>query len=443
MEKLCLTEGKISKVLILYSLPLVASNLVFAITNIVDISFVMRFSDSIQGSAVGIGGQVLYLSITLMLGLSVGGTIAIGCCKNKTNIGVAMGSIVTIMLLGAIIFAFGQLLLARPLMNFMKVDDDIATVAFEYIKITAIAVPFVGLNNILLSYYYGRGNSIFPLIVFAIGGALNILLNYIAVGIMDMGAVGSAYAFIVSNVIAFLISGCAIIIDFNRKKIKIGINIQVIKRILCLAMPIAILNVVATLSFMSLTRFATIFASGAVAVVSAHLIAVRYNSMIILPSRSLASGVTAVSANNLSDEDRLKDTQKYGLIFATIFGGIFAIITALFATQLIALFCGESVDLGIGTSYLRILAVDCFAVPISVVLFALLDGKHHTTTTMIISLISSLSRPIFACLIGEVWGLGIYGVAVSIPTATLLGVAIVVPTILLANKHKKQTNTLT
>ncbi len=429
MKKLCLTEGSISKTLMLYCLPLIASNLVFAITNMVDISFVMRFANSVEGSAVGIGGQVLYLSVTLMLGLSAGATIAVGCCKNKHHLGVTMGSIASVVAVLSLLFVGGQLLLAKPLLNFMMAEQNVANIALMYIRITAIAVPFLGLNNALLSYYYGKGNSVFPLIVFTIGGALNIIFNYITVGLWGMGAVGSAYSFIASNVVAFVVSLCAIVIDFIKNKIKLSANKQVIVRVLCLAMPIALLNVVATLSFMSLTRYATIFASGAVTIVASHLIAVRYNSMVVLPSRSLASGVTAVCANNLQDVRRLNDTKKYGLIYAIVFGGFFATITFLMPSQLMSLFGGDGADMAVGVTYLRILALDCLAVPINVVLFALLDGKHHTITTMIISVISSLSRPLFAYLIGDVLGLGIYGVAVSIPVATILAIIAILPII--------------
>ncbi|MFI3229631.1 MAG: MATE family efflux transporter, partial [Bacillota bacterium] len=245
-----------------------------------------------------------------------------------------------------------------------------------------------------------------------------------------LGAVGSAYALIFSNIVAFLLTFVAIIIEFCKKHIVPTINYSLLKRILALALPIAILNVVATISFMSLTRFATIFAGGSVAILSAHLLAIRYNSMVVLPSRSLASGVTAVTARNLGDRDRLQDIAKYGLIYGVVFGGIMAVVTLLFSKQLIAIFGGHEVDSLIGATYLKILSIDCLVVPIVVVLFALVDGAHHTTSTMIISLLSSISRPITAYVAGAVLGLNIYGVAIAVPTASLISLAIIVPILL-------------
>ena len=70
-----LTQGSVTKQLLLFSLPFLASNLLQALYNLADMLIVGRFCGPVGASAVGLGGQVTILVINLISGLAVGGTI--------------------------------------------------------------------------------------------------------------------------------------------------------------------------------------------------------------------------------------------------------------------------------------------------------------------------------------------------------------------------------
>ena len=67
-----LTQGSVTKQLLLFSLPFLASNLLQALYNLADMLIVGRFCGPVGASAVGLGGQVTILVINLISGLAVG-----------------------------------------------------------------------------------------------------------------------------------------------------------------------------------------------------------------------------------------------------------------------------------------------------------------------------------------------------------------------------------
>lgn len=59
-----LTQGSVTKQLLLFSLPFLASNLLQALYNLADMLIVGRFCGPVGASAVGLGGQVTILVTT-------------------------------------------------------------------------------------------------------------------------------------------------------------------------------------------------------------------------------------------------------------------------------------------------------------------------------------------------------------------------------------------
>ena len=73
-----LSEGSVVKQLILFSLPVLISNLIQSLYSTVDMLVVGQFAGPESMSGVNIGGQVSFLITNMVFGLSVGATVLIG-----------------------------------------------------------------------------------------------------------------------------------------------------------------------------------------------------------------------------------------------------------------------------------------------------------------------------------------------------------------------------
>ena len=73
-----LSEGNVVKQLIMFSLPVLISNLIQSLYSTVDMLIVGQFAGAAAMSGVNIGGQVSFLITNMVFGLSVGATVLIG-----------------------------------------------------------------------------------------------------------------------------------------------------------------------------------------------------------------------------------------------------------------------------------------------------------------------------------------------------------------------------
>ena len=72
-----LTQGNVIRQLVMFALPFMLSNLIQSLYNVADMLIVGKFGGPVGISAVNIGGQVTFLMTNLVIGLSVGGTVAV------------------------------------------------------------------------------------------------------------------------------------------------------------------------------------------------------------------------------------------------------------------------------------------------------------------------------------------------------------------------------
>ena len=83
-----LTQGNVTKQLILYALPLIATNLLQSIYSIADLLIAGHTVGSVGLSAINNSSQVMTLVTKIAIGLSVGGSILVGQyfgAKNKDD----------------------------------------------------------------------------------------------------------------------------------------------------------------------------------------------------------------------------------------------------------------------------------------------------------------------------------------------------------------------
>ena len=73
-----LSEGNVVKQLVLFSLPVLISNLIQSLYSTVDMLVVGQFAGEVAMSGVNIGGQVSFLITNMVFGLAVGATVLIG-----------------------------------------------------------------------------------------------------------------------------------------------------------------------------------------------------------------------------------------------------------------------------------------------------------------------------------------------------------------------------
>ena len=141
-----MTQGSEMRHIIMFSLPLLAGNLLQQTYNIVDTMVVGRYLGDDALAAVGATGSITYLFYTLCIGLSVGaGIIAaqyFGAGRQKALRSAVFNSALVTAIFG-IVISLLSVPAAKPILELLKVPDKLMGDSVAYMQI-ACGSPQVG-----------------------------------------------------------------------------------------------------------------------------------------------------------------------------------------------------------------------------------------------------------------------------------------------------------
>jgi putative MATE family efflux protein len=99
-------------------------------------------------------------------------------------------------------------LLARPLSTALGADGEVLDVAVEYLRISALSVPFVVVSLAAQGVQRGASNFRTPLIILVCSNIVNVVVELVLVFGFDMGIAGAAWSTVVAQIgagVAFIV----------------------------------------------------------------------------------------------------------------------------------------------------------------------------------------------------------------------------------------------
>ncbi len=201
--------GSLWKGILLFSLPLFASNLLQVLFNMTDVAVIGKFSSPEALGAVGSTTILVTLFTGFLIGLGNGINVLIARYlgqRNSKNVHDALHtSFVLSIIMGIILFLLG-FFFSKYLLIWLKTKDEFIDGVTLYLKIYFIGMPANALYNFGNACYSAKGNTKRPLIFLGISGIFNVGLDLLFVIAFKMSVEGVALASIISQYIsAFLL----------------------------------------------------------------------------------------------------------------------------------------------------------------------------------------------------------------------------------------------
>jgi len=424
-----LTEGNVARQLILFSLPLMLSNLIQTIYNVADMLIVGNYMGSVGISGVNIGGQVTFILTNIVIGFSVGGTVIIAQylgSGDRKGMNETISTLLSFLLVSAVFFTVVMILLSDVILRVIQTPAESYEQARSYLNVTLLGTIFIFGYNAFSAILRGLGDSKRPLIFVSIACFTNIILDFLFVGVFHMESRGAALATIISQ--AFSMICCIIYLKKSGFDLKLG-SLRFYKQrffmLMRVGIPVSIQNVIINFSFLFLTAISNgmgVSASAALGVVA------KYNGFAILPAIAVGSSVSAMVAQNMGAgmADRAKKTLHTGFFLAFSVSLAVYIITNLFPEQILGLFGDDPDMIANGVDYIRTLSLDYLIVPATFCLNGLITGSGHTIVSSISGIMSSIGFRIpFAVLFGVTLKKGMRGLGMAAPIASLAATILV------------------
>ena len=356
-----LTEGKISRSLLLFALPMMAGNLLQQFYNIADTLIVGRVLGSNALAAVGSAYTLMTFLTSIFLGLSMGSGALFSIYKGKNDQDSLRSAIVhAFALIMAVTVLLNVLVYIGidPILHFLRVPDEVWDGMKAYLLVIFAGIIATSLYNYFSCLLRALGNSTIPLVFLAVSAVLNIGLDLLFVAVLPWGIRGAALA----TVIAQYVSGIGITLyvllkchDLLPSREDLQFNRQILGEIGNLSSMTCVQQSVMNFGILMVQGLVNSFGP---VVMAAFAAAVKIDTFAYLPVQDFGNAYSTFIAQNYGagKKERIRKGTKESFLISFLFCIVISAVVCIFAAPLMRIFVSakETAVIASGVRYLRI-----------------------------------------------------------------------------------------
>ncbi|MFB6085101.1 MAG: MATE family efflux transporter [Halorientalis sp.] len=363
-EELELTSGPIAKPLFFLSLPIVITNLLQVTYNLADTFWLGRYS-TVALAAITFGFPLVFLLISLGMGLSVAGSVLVAQytgAEETDEAEYAASQTVTYALLFSAALGLAGFFLVEEFLALIGASGAVLPPATDYMEVVTLGLPFMFGFIVFISLMRGSGDTITPMLVMLGTVILNVALDpFLIFGwgpFPELGVQGAAIATVFSRGLAMAV-GVAIMIEGRRG---IGINVRDMvpdpayaRRLLRIGIPA---SVEGTGRAISVNLLLVIVATFSVTVEAAFGVGIRVFSTIFMPAIAVDRGVETMTGQNIGagEPDRAATANHFAAKASLVILAGLGVVTFVAAPAIMSLFSDNPAVIAEGANFLRIVA---------------------------------------------------------------------------------------
>ena len=383
-----LTKGNLFKNMVKFCLPILLTNLLNSIYNIVDGIWVGRLVGDSGLAATTNCWPIMLLGYSFLAGITVTISVLVAqhfTSKNKEKI----KEIVTPMYAISLIMGIFTAILLISTENFwfkiFKTPVEILNDAKGYMTIYLFGYIFNFLAFTMLEGIRATGNSKAPLSVLVASEAINIILDPIIIN-LDFGVKGAAMATAISMFIAFVLSYMYIsrteLLKFRISNLQF--SKEFLKTICKLGIPMTFQQALTIITIMVEVNVSN---SMGINGGSTYGISSKFQEVVWIIGNTINSLITVVVAQFIGkkDFDRIKDSMKNGLKIAFVPMSITVVFLVFFSSAFAKIFTTNEEVVKMATEYMHFVGIGYTIVPLYQLLYGFVLGTGNTKLSFIVS----------------------------------------------------------
>ncbi len=442
------TENKLGtmpvrKLVISMALPLIISNLVQALYNIVDSVFVAQINENAT-KAISLAFPIQMLIIAVAVGTGVGTSSLMSRKlgeKNFTDAGIAANQGFFLSGCSFLLFFIFGLIFSGPFFTATTDNKEICDMGISYLQICCCASFGVFLQINCERILQGTGNATWSMILQIIGAVTNIILDPILIfgylGLPAMGVAGAAIATVCGQTLAGIM-GIFVVIK-KTKEFKISFrqmkpNGRMILTIYQVGFPSIIMQALNSVILTVINGLLMPVSELSVWIVGVYF---KIQSFVFMPIFGLNNGIIPIIAYNYGARHRKRiiDTLRISLIFAMSVMLLGTLLFWLIPDILLGMFNPSPETLEAGCSAFRIISLSFIFSAVAIVCSGTFQALGKGFSSLIISSIRQaiVMLPVFIALL---YISGPAAVYYAYPAAEI--VACILSIIIMVRTYKKQ-----
>ena len=388
------TEGKLSRAILLLSIPAVLEMVMESVFVIVDIYFVSKLGANAVAT-VGITESMVTIIYAIAIGLGTATTSMVSRRIGEKNPDAASIAAFQAILTGVIIsFLIGLpgAMLSGRLLGMMGASKTILESMSGYTSIMLGGNIVIMMLFIINAIFRSAGDAAVAMKVLWIGNIINIMLDPCLIfglgPFPHLGVTGAAVATTIGR-------GCAVLVQFyllffGRKRIRLSkkhliINFKIMIKLLKLSFGSIGQNLISTSSWIALVRIISIFGSE---VVAGYTIAIRIIGFTLMPSWGISNAASTLVGQNLGAKkpERAERAVWVTGVANMILLGAIGLILVVYPEPFIRIFIDNENVVKSGVLGLRIISFGFIAYGLGMVLVNSFNGAGDTSTPLKINI---------------------------------------------------------
>lgn len=393
--------------------------------NIVNSAVVGSYLGKEALAAVGAAYPVIFLLMSLVIGISSGGTVLVSHymgARDSANLRKSIDTTYFFILVSGLFITVLGILLTPTIYRIINLPTDVFPGAVAYLRVYLIGTVFSFAFNGTSALLRGMGDSRTPLFFLIGSNILNLALSLFFICVMHWGLVSSAWASVISQVCA-----CSSLLIYLRAKHSHAAirfrgwkwSADIFTKMIKIGLPTGVQQSVVSLGQMALLSIVNGFGTVMVAAYSSMM---RIDAIAIMPGMNFSQALSTFTGQNIGagKMDRVNKAFRFTIKTNIIISLVISLIFILFGKDIMSLFTSDHEVIAEGYRYLLVCGPFYFLFSAMFSFTGLFRGAGDTVPTMLISLLSLwLFRIPTAYFFSHLWGS--IGVWISIPVGWLFG----------------------
>lgn len=405
-----MTTGNEGRLILQFALPMLAGSLFQQFYNIVDSIIVGNFIGKEALAAVGASFPVIFVLISMIIGLGAGITVVISQyfgARDLTSVRKAIDTMYIAMFIASIVVTIVGLIFSKEIFILLNLPEEVMPMALDYLNIYLLGMVAFFIFNGTSAILRGMGDSKTPLYFLIISTLTNVGLDLLFVVVFDMGVKGVALATVIAQ------SGAVItaIIYLNHYHKIIDIRLRglvfdkkIFNQSIKIGLPTGFQHSFVALGSMAIMGVVNTFGTN---VIAAFSVGARLDAIATIPAMIMAQALATFVGQNLGANKSHR--VKTGLLSTILLTSIVTIATTAiivsFGDLFMDAFTNDPKVIEIGSEYLTIVSLFYIVFAFMFTFNGVMRGAGDTFIPMIFTLISLwLVRIPFAVFLSDRFG---------------------------------------
>jgi len=349
-DRRSLTEGSIPRALFLFTLPMLAGNVLQSLNGSVNSVWVGRYLGEAALAATTNASMLMFLVMGGVFGLSMAATILVAQSYGARDLPGArrvVGTSATFFVGIALLTGVGGIVFVRPLLTWLRTPADVVPYALPYLRITFAALPLSVIYFFIMGILRGAGDSRTPFRFLVLSVVLDVALNPLFIfglgPVPRLGVAGSATASLVAGTVSLL----AMLAHLYRERNALCIygdelhlfrpDWSIVRTLVTKGVPMGLQMLVLSSSMIAIVGLVNRFGSHVTAAFGASMQLWTYVQM---PAFAVSAAVSSMAAQNVGAGNwpRVGETMRAGVTFSVALTGGLVLVLLLAGRPLLALF---------------------------------------------------------------------------------------------------------